>query len=600
MEYLITLLSILCLAVPLTWVVYGFINGKTPSPVEPIWIFIIFIFIGVNIKVFYIQFFRPADVLSILSLHTDRMLQGGGLEVLLPGLVGLLVGIIFFMIGYSINSRGFRLEGIAGVFSFNTNRIKTVVYLLMAISVISFVSYFWYETAITIEGSVIRKRFNALEGGSVNRLFEIRYYLYKFSTIAKYAFYLVFIYFVFTKKCSIKLVYLLLLLFVISISVSTYFGNRAHTLVTLFDISVIIFLNCSKRNLACLAAIFVLSFGVILATTIARQKAGTRNSIQKQVDTKNLPSTNYGRPTLERGESVPIITVGFKKPLKETNFVKGNLILVDSLSTQQYEKLASYNKCRELISIWKNHLGTVTRHRSYWGKRAYKIAPPPTGKPSWPVRWISEKFPTEKGFDICTGGIDIINDPEKAKPLSPFHMKLVNRAERFLQGRYFLDVLKTTHIIRKVPSEMGYLNGQSLIGWAFAPVPSSVWPEKPLFIQIPAILGAIIFTEYHNNIPPGIVAELFLNFGWTGIIIGMFVVGYLLRLLYNTLRRNLNLEVVQVLYAMIMVRMTVILFNTSFGAAMLKSMIDIIPLLIILWFVNDKKNSKIKPINAMG
>ena len=106
---------------------------------------------------------------------------------------------------------------------------------------------------------------------------------------------------------------------------------------------------------------------------------------------------------------------------------------------------------------------------------------------------------------------------------------------------------------------------------------------------MPPVLATRIFDETGNNVPPGIIAEMYINFGWLGLIIGMFAIGYLLRFVYNSFLNQHGSIIVQVIYAIIMVRMTVILFNSDFGTAMLKTIIDLVPLLLALWFVAEPK-----------
>jgi hypothetical protein len=167
-------------------------------------------------------------------------------------------------------------------------------------------------------------------------------------------------------------------------------------------------------------------------------------------------------------------------------------------------------------------------------------------------------------------------------------IKLLGIMDRFLQGGYFIDVFKTSHLVRNVPKKIGYLNGQSIYGWMFAPIPPRLWPGKPLYLRMPPVLSTIIFNEPTNNIPPGIIAEMYINFGLTGLLLGMGLIGFLLRYMHDFFQRDGNSVFAQFIYAIIVARMTLILFNSSFGTTILKTGMDLLPLMLLLWYVLEK------------
>ena len=670
---LFSFLSALCLAVPLFWIFYRYKTGQTLSLVEPVWILVLFILLGINLKIFYIQFIRPDDTVAILYQHSDRIFLNNGLEVLLPGLLGLLLGITFFIIGQATNKKSLPLPATFKYYSFEKRKLDIAVFVLAAVSIFCFVLFAGNELFFSDSVNSIGKRFNDIEGGSVNRIFTAKYYLYKFSTISRYAFYALLAYIIINTKSSKREILILYLIFVINISISAYFGNRAHTLVTLFDIGAVLLLNISRRNMKFLAIFAILSFGVILSTTLIRQTALALNEAYIKSEKEKTASAESIRmaaeamlkkksvaekkntapdsaesikmaaeaklkknPVAEKKNTVPDVDSKLKstksRPATSKKVVKNRNVTTPPkpvvpksivpvvpkpvvpvvpkpvvpvvpkpvvpvvpkplvLNSDQINKLALYDRCRKRVEIWSNYIVGKGKQRAYWGTRAYEMAPKGTGQQSLPVEILNSYYPLQQNRDICSGNIDVINNPDAAIPYSPIIFKLIGSAERFFQGRYFTDVIKTAHIIRNVPSKMGYLNGQSLIGWLFTPIPTSLWPDKPLFIQVPPILANVIFGELYNNVPPGIIAELYLNFGWLGIIVGMFAVGYLLRFMFNTVKTNPNIVIIQFVYAMVMVRFTVILFNTSLGTAMLKSIIDIVPLIIVFWFVRKREAS---------
>ncbi|HOI94190.1 MAG TPA: hypothetical protein PK250_05725 [Syntrophobacter fumaroxidans] len=104
----------------------------------------------------------------------------------------------------------------------------------------------------------------------------------------------------------------------------------------------------------------------------------------------------------------------------------------------------------------------------------------------------------------------------------------------------FFAISKTSHILDAMPGKFDYQHGVTLLTWLFAPIPRTMWMEKPP-VFIGAVMGQKVFETMEPGgegaaIPPMIVAELFLNFGPLGVPVGMFILGYCLRLLYRSFR----------------------------------------------------------------
>jgi len=98
-----------------------------------------------------------------------------------------------------------------------------------------------------------------------------------------------------------------------------------------------------------------------------------------------------------------------------------------------------------------------------------------------------------------------------------------------------------------VPENIGLKYGQTYVLWLVSPIPRSVWPEKPI-ISTGSILGPLLFRPNADRadigniggVPPKFLAELYWNFGPLGIPLGMFVLGGMLRVMYNSVRPHLG------------------------------------------------------------
>ena len=78
------------------------------------------------------------------------------------------------------------------------------------------------------------------------------------------------------------------------------------------------------------------------------------------------------------------------------------------------------------------------------------------------------------------------------------------------------------NVIHLVPNTYDYLSGQSYYRLLFIIIPRSIWPEKPNNTE--TIVGGWVHPSIEGmSLPPGIIGDLYINFGIFGVI---FMVGY--------------------------------------------------------------------------
>jgi hypothetical protein len=66
-------------------------------------------------------------------------------------------------------------------------------------------------------------------------------------------------------------------------------------------------------------------------------------------------------------------------------------------------------------------------------------------------------------------------------------------------------------------------------------VPRPIWPDKPKAFS--TAVGDYV-TEDGNDVPPGLIGELYVNFRWPGIVFGMTLLGMLMRFIYEHSRQS--------------------------------------------------------------
>lgn len=90
---------------------------------------------------------------------------------------------------------------------------------------------------------------------------------------------------------------------------------------------------------------------------------------------------------------------------------------------------------------------------------------------------------------------------------------------------------KVAHIVNAVPELLEYQYGSTIGVWFLAPIPRSIWANKPLMHSGP-IIGTALFGTVRGGVPASLIGELYWNFALPGVIIGCFLVGAAIKHIY--------------------------------------------------------------------
>ena len=155
-------------------------------------------------------------------------------------------------------------------------------------------------------------------------------------------------------------------------------------------------------------------------------------------------------------------------------------------------------------------------------------------------------------------------------------------SEQIVINRNELGISKTGHIINAVPETLEPQWGKTIIVWLFAPIPRGVWPEKPLIHQGP-IIGRKIYGNFVSGVPPGIIAELYWNFFWPGVLIGMLLFGVFMRIVSDRLILRYQKRSHDVLlYAVGPMMIGPLMVGSSIGSGLFNMAVDMTLMKIIL------------------
>lgn len=106
-----------------------------------------------------------------------------------------------------------------------------------------------------------------------------------------------------------------------------------------------------------------------------------------------------------------------------------------------------------------------------------------------------------------------------------------------VMGRFYgIDSL--TIIIRDTPNVMDYQLGATILPLLYAWIPRALWPDKPI-ISFSKIFGETYLGQFFSGTGTAasvtMLGEVYLNFHIAGMIVGSFLIGLILRAIYEYL-----------------------------------------------------------------
>jgi oligosaccharide repeat unit polymerase len=164
--------------------------------------------------------------------------------------------------------------------------------------------------------------------------------------------------------------------------------------------------------------------------------------------------------------------------------------------------------------------------------------------------------------------------------------------EALVANQNLLGIDKTARIINAVPNKLPYEYGSTLLLWLVAPIPRTIWKQKPI-ISAGEIIGQELyephFMQATGGVPPGILAELYWNFGFAGIFGGMFLLGCFLKLLYQSFRTELSKNKnILVIYLPFLVVFSFAIPGGNFSGAIVGLLINSFSTVILLWCIRTR------------
>jgi oligosaccharide repeat unit polymerase len=150
-----------------------------------------------------------------------------------------------------------------------------------------------------------------------------------------------------------------------------------------------------------------------------------------------------------------------------------------------------------------------------------------------------------------------------------------------------IDVSKTAHIVSAIPGNLDYQWGWTFSTIILAWIPRDVWREKPV-TNADTIVGQAVFgaTSYGAGaVPPGLIAESYLNFSVPGVIIICFLCGFFLKFITTNFENYATNRNVVLLYVTSLMTIGLWFLGSSLTSVIIGSLFVFIPLSIVLTFM---------------
>ena len=155
----------------------------------------------------------------------------------------------------------------------------------------------------------------------------------------------------------------------------------------------------------------------------------------------------------------------------------------------------------------------------------------------------------------------------------------IDTVESILVNRSLFDLSKNLHVVRETGGVLEVKFGESYVGALAAPIPRSIWSEKPL-ISVGPEVGQRIYGNAIAGIPPGVFAEAYWNFLLPGLLGVSILFGSLCGKLDSVDRDRLK-PFGQVVYVVVLLPLAYNAVASSFSGVVLDFLGDSIALLAI-------------------
>ena len=161
--------------------------------------------------------------------------------------------------------------------------------------------------------------------------------------------------------------------------------------------------------------------------------------------------------------------------------------------------------------------------------------------------------------------------------------------ESITANNNLFGVSKTGKIFNHVLDEGSYYFGSTYFTWLYAPIPRSIWKNKPPITPGLIVRKDILAENSDNNlgggIPPGLVAESFMNFGFIGIIFIPMLLGSFVNFVFKKIKKLVLLNKIKSITPITILILLNVYLEFTFkivGGSLTQGLISVLEAVVIL------------------
>ena len=154
----------------------------------------------------------------------------------------------------------------------------------------------------------------------------------------------------------------------------------------------------------------------------------------------------------------------------------------------------------------------------------------------------------------------------------------------------FMQLQTVSIVIDHYQSGSHLLYGSSFLMIVLIALPRLIFPWKPLTAagEFTLLLWPEKYDYNGTTLPPGLIGELYMNFSWAGIIIGIFIIGFIYGLLWKKFKDDKDDVKYTILFA-IALSLLLHIFRGELSSPILLGFFFYIPTLILTKFSRKDK-----------
>ena len=163
--------------------------------------------------------------------------------------------------------------------------------------------------------------------------------------------------------------------------------------------------------------------------------------------------------------------------------------------------------------------------------------------------------------------------------------------ENSVGNRDWMDIGPDAVVFQRVPQAYPYQYGKTLVSILWEPIPRALWPGKPP-VRIGPVIGPPVFGFSEARVtgdPPGIVGELWVNGGLFVVVIGMMLLGAVIKWverLYRLVGQTNGLSAI--LYGIFIVGLCLQLPITDLTGILTTVIEELAALVVLLWLIRER------------